>query len=166
MSALRQMTEESGHTSYTLHATLAEPSSFGRALLQWSAALTPASAIELARFPAPPAHHGSAGAPEAGSWLKIVPGDSQLVLYEDALSQQLERLREIGMDPRKCAGAFANVALMTAHHYGADLVIFDLSPTLSRLNRIAITTCDFWIMPCAAVSCWQCSPVRQSVYVA
>lgn len=153
-SALRQMMEESGHTFQSLHATLAEPSSYGAALLRWSTELTPASAIELARFPAP-AVHGSPGPSGSASfiedsWLKIVPGDSKLVVYEDALSQQLERLREIGVDPRKCAGAFTNVGLLTAHHYGAELLIYDLSPTFSRLNRIAVATCDFWIMPCNA----------------
>lgn len=53
----------------------------------------------------------------------------------------------IGASARNTPGALYHLLLMTAQKLGSDVVLIDLNPSLSKLNKLAIAASDAFILP-------------------
>jgi chromosome partitioning protein len=82
-----------------------------------------------------------------GLWL--IPGDPELSNFEDTLGDTWNRAKGGSLaDLRKQSGFYRYVTSAAAK-VSADITLIDLGPNLGPLNRTALTSCDYFIVPIA-----------------
>ncbi len=84
--------------------------------------------------------------------LHLVPGDLGLAGFEDLLSQEWPNALGSGNPYRsfRVLSSFWQVAQMAAAQHGADIVLADVGPNLSAINRSALIGTDHVVIPLAA----------------
>ncbi|WP_331691950.1 ParA family protein [Pandoraea sputorum] len=79
--------------------------------------------------------------------LFLVPGDPSLSDFEDTLGDTWNRARGGSIaDLRKQTGIYRYICAAAAK-VNADIVFLDLGPNLGPLNRTALTSCDYFLVP-------------------
>ncbi|MBB1636079.1 ParA family protein [Cupriavidus sp. UME77] len=79
--------------------------------------------------------------------LFLVPGDPNLSDFEDTLGDTWNRARGGSIsDLRKQTGIFRYIKT-AAKKVGAEITFLDLGPNLGPLNRTALTSCDYFLVP-------------------
>lgn len=79
--------------------------------------------------------------------LWLIPGDPELSNFEDTLGDTWNRAKGGShSDLRKQSGFFRFVSA-AAEKVSADITFVDLGPNLGPLNRTALTSCDYFIVP-------------------
>lgn len=78
--------------------------------------------------------------------LYIVPGDMDLSIFEDRLSETWSSAsnQEISL---RTQVAIYRYAMYAAKKIGAEFILFDLGPNLGALNRSVLAGCDYFITP-------------------
>lgn len=81
--------------------------------------------------------------------LYLTPGDILLSDFEDTLGDTWSRA--LGGDSRslRVQSAFYRFSLWAANSINADVVMFDLGPNLGAINRCALSSSDYFIVPMA-----------------
>ena len=81
--------------------------------------------------------------------LYLTPGDILLSDFEDTLGDTWSRA--LGGEPRslRVQSAFYRYSLWAADCVNADVVMFDLGPNLGAINRSALSSSDYFIVPMA-----------------
>lgn len=86
--------------------------------------------------------------------LSLLPGDLGLSLFEDRLAEAWPRCLDDkpseAHDGFRVMSAFYRTAHRAAATRGAELVLFDVGPSLGALNRAALIACDYVVMPLGA----------------
>ncbi|MFH1135313.1 MAG: AAA family ATPase [Pseudomonadota bacterium] len=82
----------------------------------------------------------------------LVPGDVALASYEDALSESWPySMRDDNLyRPFRILTAFWQVAQMAASRAGADIILVDVGPNLGAINRSALISSDYVVIPLGA----------------
>lgn len=82
-----------------------------------------------------------------GSSLALLVGDLFLSRFEDELSDAWSRCLEDNPRAFRITSAFAHIMQRAATIHNAHIVLMDLGPNLSAINRAALTAADYVIMP-------------------
>jgi cellulose biosynthesis protein BcsQ len=86
---------------------------------------------------------------EISSNLILIPGDLELSKYEDLSSTEWNNCLNGQVGAFRVVSAFWRIAQNIANDYDADLVLFDLGPNLGAINRAALISSDFVVIPLA-----------------
>jgi cellulose biosynthesis protein BcsQ len=79
--------------------------------------------------------------------LWLIPGDPELSNFEDTLGDTWNRAKGgSAADLRKQSGFFRYVSA-ASQKISADITFIDLGPNLGPLNRTALTSCDYFVVP-------------------
>ncbi len=81
--------------------------------------------------------------------LDLIPGDLALSGFEDAISGEWSNAMGSGVlyRPFRILTAFWQAAQMGAKNSGANIIIYDVGPNLGAINRSAILSSDYVIVP-------------------
>lgn len=80
--------------------------------------------------------------------LKFIPGRLSLHMYEDRISS---RWAEVFVGDDLAIRTITNIRTIAeryATHMDADIVLYDTSPSLGMLNRVALSMADAFVVPC------------------
>jgi cellulose biosynthesis protein BcsQ len=86
-------------------------------------------------------------APADSLWL--IPGDLLLSTFEDHLSETWPKCSNGDIRAFRVTSAFWRVIQGSANHVRAKLVLVDLGPNLGAINRAALISSDFVVIPLA-----------------
>jgi cellulose biosynthesis protein BcsQ len=81
--------------------------------------------------------------------LHLVPGDLELSLFEDQLSETWPKCLSGDERAFRVTTAFHRVAIQSAVKCGAELCLIDVGPNLGAINRASLVAADFVIVPIA-----------------
>ena len=79
--------------------------------------------------------------------LVLIPGDMRLSTYEDLLSQSWPLCLADDEGAFRVTSAFWRVMQNGACSHGADVILMDLGPNLGSINRAALISSDFVVIP-------------------
>lgn len=84
--------------------------------------------------------------------LHLIPGDLALSSFEDYLSEHWSKLLDENQGKRAfpVMSALWRCAQNAAKECGAQLIVFDVGPNLGAINRSALISSDFLVVPLAA----------------
>lgn len=82
--------------------------------------------------------------------LGLVPGDPMLSGFEAKLSEAWPMTVDGRAAAFRATSAFYRVARLAAARWSADLVLIDVGPNLGALNRSALISADFLVVPLGA----------------
>ena len=84
--------------------------------------------------------------------LSLIPGDLALSGFEDHLSQEWPNSLGSGnlFGPFRVLTAFWQAIQIGAESCGAEIILFDVGPSLGAINRSALIASDFLVVPLAA----------------
>lgn len=80
--------------------------------------------------------------------LEFIPGRLSLHMYEDRISS---RWAEVFVGDDLAIRTITNIRSIAeryAENIGADIVLYDTSPSLGMLNRVALSMADAFVVPC------------------
>lgn len=80
--------------------------------------------------------------------LNFIPGRLSLHMYEDKIAS---RWAEVFVGDDLAIRTITNIKIIAeryAVHLGADIVLYDTSPSLGMLNRVALSMADAFLVPC------------------
>jgi chromosome partitioning protein len=136
---LRGRIRKHGDTWASYIARLPQPCLIGQAIrtsLDYSAAATPMYTDAVATFP------------QWGGELRLAIGDVDLCDMDNQIPTA-EAMMPMMPAVANVPGAPYHLALRTAAAYGATICLFDLSPSISPLNRTLLCSSHNFIVPCA-----------------
>lgn len=81
--------------------------------------------------------------------LALIPGDMALSNFEDDLSQVWPKCLDRDERAFRVISAFWRVLQAGANQHRADVILVDLGPNLGAINRAALISADFVLMPLA-----------------
>lgn len=88
--------------------------------------------------------------PEAiSSKIVLITGDLQLSEFEDDLSQQWPKCLDRDERAFRVTTALQRVAHRAGLNHGADIVLIDVGPNFGAINRAALISADFVVVPVA-----------------
>lgn len=148
--ALGPRIDASGHTWESFFSSLPTPHTLGDMLeTAQSPGLAPGFAYPVATFPRT---LGAGGAHAAGGTgqIHLIIGDPNIIHFEQTLSKvpAILAFNAASTDAPRILGALYHQVLMSAHAYRSDVVIFDLSPSISLMNQLLLMTSDVIVVPC------------------
>lgn len=79
----------------------------------------------------------------------LIPGDLRLAAFEDYLSDAWPRCADGKEDAFRTMSAFYRILEKSAIKFNADLVLVDVGPNLGAINRSAIISSDYVVVPLA-----------------
>lgn len=81
--------------------------------------------------------------------LRLVPGDLQLSIFEDQLSDAWPKCLDGDERSFRVVSSFWRVLQVAAAEMRGDLILMDLGPNLGALNRAALVSADYLVIPLA-----------------
>jgi cellulose biosynthesis protein BcsQ len=85
----------------------------------------------------------------ADDTLSLIPGDLLLSTFEDQLSETWPKCSNGDVRAFRVTTAFWRVIQAAADHMQAELVLVDLGPNLGAINRAALISSDYVVIPLA-----------------
>jgi cellulose biosynthesis protein BcsQ len=79
--------------------------------------------------------------------LVLVPGDLALSSFEDQLSEVWPKCLDRDERAFRVTSAFWRIMQLAAKHQNAQIVLVDLGPNLGAINRAALISCDYVVVP-------------------
>jgi len=83
------------------------------------------------------------------SHLHVIPGDLELSLFEDQLSETWPRCLDGDERAFRVTAAFHRILIGAATKCGATICLIDVGPNLGAINRASLVAADFVIVPIA-----------------
>jgi cellulose biosynthesis protein BcsQ len=81
--------------------------------------------------------------------LHVIPGDLELSLFEDQLSETWPRCLDGDERAFRVTAAFHRVLIESAAKCGAEICLIDVGPNLGAINRASLVAADYVIVPIA-----------------
>ena len=81
--------------------------------------------------------------------LHVIPGDLELSLFEDQLSDTWPRCLEGDERAFRVTAAFHRILTASAAKSGATICLIDVGPNLGAINRASLVAADFVVVPIA-----------------
>lgn len=81
--------------------------------------------------------------------LHLVPGDLELSLFEDQLSETWPKCLDGDERAFRVTGAFHRILRGAAQKVGADICLIDVGPNLGAINRASLVAANYVIVPIA-----------------
>jgi chromosome partitioning protein len=81
--------------------------------------------------------------------LSVIPGDLLLSTFEDQLSETWPKCSSGDIRAFRVTSAFWRIMQAAATHFHAQLVLVDLGPNLGAINRAALISSDYVVIPLA-----------------
>jgi chromosome partitioning protein len=81
--------------------------------------------------------------------LHVIPGDLELSLFEDQLSDTWPRCLEGDERAFRVTAAFHRILTTSAAKSGATICLIDVGPNLGAINRASLVAADFVVVPIA-----------------
>jgi chromosome partitioning protein len=79
--------------------------------------------------------------------LVLVPGDLALSSFEDQLSEVWPKCLDGDERAFRVTSAFWRIMQAAAHKHSAQVILVDLGPNLGAINRAALISCDYVVVP-------------------
>jgi chromosome partitioning protein len=79
--------------------------------------------------------------------LVMVPGDLALSNFEDQLSEVWPKCLDGDERAFRVTSAFWRIMQKAAERHGAQIILVDLGPNLGAINRAALISCDYVVVP-------------------